>query len=435
MSKYKKKYKPKTNEERLEEIRTLTGRAKDELKRSVQSSTDIMDYLEFMSKFHKYSYKNQSLIREQYRGTIGAVKSAKQWNKNEGLYIRKGQKAIKIFAPTQYDVYKINGKELSFGQLSKEMQKKAKNNELEELKQKRTGFILVPVFDISQTTAKPEQYPDFYPNKPIDYIYKGDNIKTLDEATKQYIESNDIDYVEDAPLDSAARGVHSTNLFTGEVQIKISDNATETEKLKVAFHEMAHHHLHKFDRKTPLHVKETEAEMTAYVVSSYYQIDTKNHSLDYVNKWTEDLTSIDDQSLENVFENIQRASKQIIEGIDYQIEQIADRERSQERFLVKGLGKDYQAEERTLDQANYDRDFQKEKSFEMYELYDKEKEKSVFVTKEAVEEIFKLNPDKDFKSNLIDATKNFGDEKAKEFVKELDPKPKQSKQQSSLEME
>src|SRR5699024_8765965 len=137
--------------------------------------------------------------------------------------------------------------------------------------------------------------------------------------------------------------------------------------LKVAFHEMAHHHLHKFDRKTPLHVKETEAEMTAYVVSSYYQIDTKNHSLDYVNKWTEDLTSIDDQSLENVFENIQRASKQIIEGIDYQIEQIADRERSQERFLVKGLGKDYQAEERTLDQANYDRDFQKEKSFEMYE--------------------------------------------------------------------
>ena len=63
------------------------------------------------------------------------------------------------------------------------------------------------------------------------------------------------------------------------------------------------------------------------------------------------------------------------------------------------------------------------------------KETSVFVTKEAVEESLKQNSDKDFKSNLIDATKKYGDEKAKDFINELVPKPKQTKRQTSLEME
>lgn len=435
MTAYKKKYQPKTIEERRAEVQQLTLKAKRELERSVKKPKDLVEYLEFMSKFYKYSYKNQTLIRSQYSGAFGAVKSAKGWNKDDNLYIRKGQKAIKIFAPTQYDIYKINGKELSFGQLSKEMQQKAKAKELDQFKEEKRGFVLVPVFDITQTTAKPEQYPDFYPNKPINFVYKGDNIKALDEATKLYIESNEIDYIEGATLDSAARGEYSTNVLTGEAKIKISDNATETEKLKVAFHELGHYLLHTRGKGTSLSSKEAEAEMTAYVVSTYYQLDTKDYSMDYVNSWTQHLSNVEEKELDDIFSNVQRASRQIIEGIDHQLEQISEKERSQERFIVKGLDKDFNAEERTLDQANYDRNFQKEKSFEIYELYDREKETSVFVTKEAVEESLKQNSDKDFKSNLIDATKKYGDEKAKDFINELDPKPKQSKQQSSLEME
>ncbi|GAA3727217.1 hypothetical protein GCM10022378_15450 [Salinicoccus jeotgali] len=68
------------------------------------------------------------------------------------------------------------------------------------------------------------------------------------------------------------------------------DNATETEKIRVTFHELAHYHLHGVDTYSSIHIKEMEAEMIAHVVSSYY-------SLDYVNQWINHLLEANPEKL------------------------------------------------------------------------------------------------------------------------------------------
>lgn len=172
------KYKRKSPEEKKKEIRNLTKEATEKMKQVSTDPKAVKEYLDFMSQFHHYSAKNQKLLNAQYDGAR-AVGSAKRWKDDHGLYIRKGQKALKVFAPTQYDVFTINGKSLTYTQLNKTQQALAKSGELDDMKSQVKGFKLVPVFDITQTTAKPEDYPKYYPNRPQQYNYNG---KYLDNA-------------------------------------------------------------------------------------------------------------------------------------------------------------------------------------------------------------------------------------------------------------
>lgn len=49
-----------------------------------------------------------------------------------------------------------------------------------------TGFLLVPVFDVTQTNAPEEDYPKLYPNRPQNYEFKGsqEQLEALEDTLK-----------------------------------------------------------------------------------------------------------------------------------------------------------------------------------------------------------------------------------------------------------
>ena len=102
-----KKYTKKTPEQRQKEVRDLTKNATERMNQVVTDPKDLKEHLDFMSKMHDYSHKNQAMMASQYDGAL-AVGSAKKWKDEYGLYIRKGQKAIKIFAPTKYNAFPVS---------------------------------------------------------------------------------------------------------------------------------------------------------------------------------------------------------------------------------------------------------------------------------------------------------------------------------------
>lgn len=183
----------------------------------------------------------------------------------------------------------------------------------------KTFFSLKPVYDITQTNAKPEDYPKIYPNGRVDFDVTDKNIvKDILQATERYLESNNI------PVRSenysligmgAAKGYYSPS----ENRISLNRLNTDTENMTVLIHETAHAIMHGDDSNmTSTPVKEFEAELTSYVVNKHFGIDTSSFSNEYIAQWTHKLTNVKD--VETSLKNISSASTQIIEGIEENLE-------------------------------------------------------------------------------------------------------------------
>ena len=98
---------------------------------NLTSSTQWQDYLNFQSRFHRYSFGNVLLIALQ-RPDATRVAGFNAWKKSN-RFVRKGEKAIWILAPMVY-----------------------KNPDAEEGEVDRVirGFKFVPVFDVAQTDGE-----------------------------------------------------------------------------------------------------------------------------------------------------------------------------------------------------------------------------------------------------------------------------------------
>ena len=100
-------------------------------------------FADFAARFPSYSERNQTMIFMQNdEATICA--GFNKW-KEEGRAVRKGEKGIKIFAPTKKKVRDENGNVV----------KNEKGEDEEE-----AGFIMVTVFDIAQTDPVDEETAD-----------------------------------------------------------------------------------------------------------------------------------------------------------------------------------------------------------------------------------------------------------------------------------
>lgn len=100
-------------------------------------------FADVAERFPTYSERNQKLIFMQNdEATVCA--GFNKW-KAEGRMVRKGEKGIKIFAPTKKKVRDENGEIV-------------KNSEGED--EEEAGFIMVTVFDIAQTDPVEEVIAD-----------------------------------------------------------------------------------------------------------------------------------------------------------------------------------------------------------------------------------------------------------------------------------
>ncbi|MCM2139900.1 ArdC-like ssDNA-binding domain-containing protein [Vagococcus fluvialis] len=260
-------------------------------------SDDYINYLKFISQFHKYSSKNVQLILEQ-NPDASRVAGFQTWKKMD-RYVKKGSKALFIYAPYTVDkkdkdgtvIVDDNGTPL-----------------------KSTRFMLKPVFDVSQTEGEKPLPKQVYnlteglddPKKFVAYYNLLKDLSPVDISIE--------------PIQSRANGYYNVT----DKRIVVKEGLGEVMTLKVMIHEMAHAILHAdssafFGDKT-YRKQEFEAESVAYIVSDHLGFDTSDYSFGYLSSWTDRGNELSD--LTDSLENITKEASKLIESIDKTLTQI-----------------------------------------------------------------------------------------------------------------
>ena len=137
----------KTEKQKVKEI---TEKLEQGIKELFESEK-YKSYLNTMSKFHNYSFNNTVLIAMQ-KPDATLVAGFNSWKKNFKRHVKKGEKGIKILAPTPY---KIKQEQEKTDPKTKEiLLDKDGNPIMEEVEITIPAFRAVSVFDVAQTEGK-----------------------------------------------------------------------------------------------------------------------------------------------------------------------------------------------------------------------------------------------------------------------------------------
>lgn len=269
--------------------------------RKVFESDNYKNYLNIMSKFHNYSINNTLLIARQNPDAT-LVAGFKSWEKNFGRHVKKGEKGIKILAPSPYKKKVLV--EL-VDPVSREIMLDINGNPVkEETEVNMTAYRIVSVFDVSQTEGNP--LPQIGVAELTGNV---DEYELFVEALKQST-SVPISFEN---ISGVAKGYY--NPVTASIAVKAG--MPESQTVKTMIHEIAHSILHndildeaeKKDRQT----KEVEAESVAYTVCQHFGIDTSDYSFGYIAGWS---SSKETEELKQSLETIQKTASGLINDIE-----------------------------------------------------------------------------------------------------------------------
>lgn len=249
------------------------------------------EYLETLSHFHNYSFKNTILIAMQKpEATRCAGKTT--WEAL-GRYIKPGAKGIRVFAP---NIRKMTDEE-----------KKKLKMPLESNEKIITSFRVANVFDISDTDGK--ELPTLCEKLSGD-VKEYDKIITA----LQNVSGIKIQY---ADIPGEANGFF--RVPTKEIFIR--KGMSKLQSLKTAIHETAHSlfddpdsilYIEKSDRFD----KEVRAESVAFMVSNRLGLDTSEYSFPYIASWSASKTS---EELEKNMKYIIKGMNTIVEGVNKEL--------------------------------------------------------------------------------------------------------------------
>jgi len=267
----------------------------------VFESDNYKNYLNTMSKFHNYSINNTLLIARQNPDAT-LVAGFKSWEKNFGRHVKKGEKGIKILAPSPYKKKVLV--EL-VDPVSREIMLDINGNPVkEETEVNMTAYRIVSVFDVNQTEGKP--LPQIGVAEITDNV---DEYELFVEALKQST-SVPISFEN---ISGAAKGYY--NPVTASIAVKAG--MPESQTVKTMIHEIAHSILHNdiLDEaeKKDRHTKEVEAESVAYTVCQHFGIDTSDYSFGYIAGWS---SGKETEELKQSLETIQKTASGLINDIE-----------------------------------------------------------------------------------------------------------------------
>ena len=330
----------------------------------------LEEYLNFMSKFPELSPRNVALIQEQWPGA-NAVATYNQWqsmgealgitsdqvfetrntytNKKTGrtrevvhnnLSVKTGEKShITLFRPMMVEMIPVldeNGNQVKNGKgnpkykrlseatleekaLKKEGKLKSRFFQERDSKTGLAKFATYKVFELSQTTLKPEFYPKAMPNRHYDFNMDHIRTKEVLEGLSDYAKNIGITiYQDDAKELKSAKGA----FYPDEQKILLNPDNTPGEVVATTIHELAHASLHnpKFANSYKEDVskdrRELEAEMTSYLVSKHFGLDTSEKAIRYMALWTDNLTSLDDQQLAQSMKRIHGTVSKIVKSVE-----------------------------------------------------------------------------------------------------------------------
>jgi hypothetical protein len=209
-----------TIQSHLEELAQATDEAR--------KSKEMLRYLDFVSKFHKYSPANIWLILLA-KPDASKVAGFHKW-KSMGRFVRRGEQGLPILAPILVKQEDEDGLE----------------------KQILIGFKVVYVYDVTQTEGEPLPKPPDWksPEKNLD----------LNERLIQYANRQGIT-VSFKTLPKEIQGVSKG----GAIDIDLAAGT------KTIVHEVTHALIHKGkDNLQSREIKELQAEAVAYVVCKHF---------------------------------------------------------------------------------------------------------------------------------------------------------------------
>ena len=282
---------------------------------AVRESDRFKEYLRTMSRFHSYSANNCMLILRQFPGAT-MVASYNKWQTDFHRQVQKGERSIQIIAPCKGSKWVDVPKKDAQGNIIKNA-----NNEIILVKEKKsyTYFKPVPVFDISQTSGEP------LPKICEDLDFDIDGYDRIFTAIRN-ISPVPIQFER---IDGNAKGY----FHSGETSyIVLNEGMSQAQNVKTLIHEVAHASLGHGEQQKglPRDLKELQAESVAYMVSSYFGIDTASYSFEYLASWAQERN---DQEFVQQMEVIRKCADQLIDKIERQLTPELDIQRKENELL------------------------------------------------------------------------------------------------------
>lgn len=265
-----------------EKVEELVKKLEEGVENFTYSPEHFKAILEMKALMPTYSFRNIMVAKAQLPEAT-FLASFKRWNEL-GRKVKKGSQAIRIFAPR--------------------FVKKRVEEEEEGTKEetKLGGFIAVPVFDVSQTEGEP---------LPIDKIrieLEGD----CPEAREIICLAEEIAKQDDCTVKYGDTGMSNGWYEPDRHRITVSNKLSVNHRCKTLVHELVHSKVHRNPMKTTAKEREVVAEGTAFVVCSYFGLDTSDYSFQYVKSWSQG----DEEALLKFGEQICNIAQKIIEEFE-----------------------------------------------------------------------------------------------------------------------
>ena len=294
-----------TSEKPADKLKEITDRLEQGIAELFESER-YKEYLRVMSKFHNYSFNNTLLIAMQ-KPDASLVAGFSSWKNNFGRNVMKGEKGIKIIAPSPFTVKQEVEK--TDPQTGKPVIGKGGKPVTEEKEIKVPAYKVVSVFDVSQTEGR--ELPDIAVDELTGDVDRfKDFFSALEQASPVPIGFEKIE--------GGAHGYYHLE----EKRIAIDEGMSDLQTLKTAIHEIAHAKLHDIDLNAPKEeqkprvdrrTREVEAESVAYTVCQHYGLDTSDYSFGYVAGWSSGKELAE---LRGSLETIRSTAAEMINAID-----------------------------------------------------------------------------------------------------------------------
>ena len=292
-----------------------------------------------MSKFHNYSFNNTLLIAMQ-KPDASLIAGFTAWKNQFQRNVKKGEKGIKIIAPSPFKIKQETEK------IDPQTQKPVIGRDGKPVTEEKEitipAYKVVSVFDVSQTEGK--ELPDIAVDALTgDVEQYSDFFAALEKTSPVPIGFEKIE--------GGAHGYYHLE----DKRIALDEGMSELQTLKTAIHEIAHAKLHDIDLNAPKdeqqprvdrRTREVEAESVAYTVCQHYGLDTSDYSFGYVAGWSSGRELAE---LKSSLETIRSAAADIINSIDGHIAELQKQHEAEKAATDLDAAQEQQTEKTLTD--------------------------------------------------------------------------------------
>ena len=326
-----------TAEKPAEKLKEITDRLEQGITELFDSER-YKEYLRVMSKFHNYSFNNTLLIAMQ-KPDASLIAGFSAWKNQFQRNVKKGEKGIKIIAPSPFKIKQETEK------IDPQTQKPVIGRDGKPVTEEKEitipAYKVVSVFDVSQTEGRE------LPNIAVDAL-TGDVEQYSDFFAA--LEKTSPVPIGFEKIEGGAHGYYHLE----DKRIALDEGMSELQTLKTAIHEIAHAKLHDIDLNAPKdeqqprvdrRTREVEAESVAYTVCQHYGLDTSDYSFGYVAGWSSGRELAE---LKSSLETIRSAAADIINSIDGHIAELQKQHEAEKAAPDLAAAQEQQSEKAAL---------------------------------------------------------------------------------------